>query len=115
MELFKQNQSEDGGKNLHMGPLMTTKVVTDVSVACGKMQMQIQMEVFYMVLDVNKMGLDLYLKLFPVIHKKGSHVKCMLQDFLALCCSLSCSPLKGLLRLHVLECEATHPKETFYF
>jgi hypothetical protein len=41
MELFKQSQSEDCGKNLHMGPLMTTKVVTDVSVACGKMQIQI--------------------------------------------------------------------------
>jgi len=68
-----------------------------------------------MVLDVNKMGLDLYLKLFPVIHKKGSHGKCMLQDFLALCCSLSCSPLKGLLRLHVLECEAHIQKKLFIF
>jgi hypothetical protein len=49
MELFKQNQSEDGGKNLHMGPLMTTKVVTYVSVACGKMQMQMQIQMKFFV------------------------------------------------------------------
>ncbi len=116
MELFKQNQSEDGGKNLHMGPLMTTKVVTDVSVACGKMQMQIQMEVFYMVLDVNTMGFGSVFETLSSNTQERESCEVHVTGFVStLLFCLSCSPLKGLLYLHVLECEATHPKQTFYF